>query len=70
MRAPAHVVEGSMRTPAQLREASRTYNCAARDEAEPHLKLGLARHALALAQLAERIERDAPPGIKRKEVAD
>jgi hypothetical protein len=44
--------------PAELREKSRLYREAAEKETDPHLKRGLANDALALAQLAEMIERD------------
>jgi len=47
-----------MRTPAELREASRLAREAASAEAELHIRMRLANHALALAQLAERIERE------------
>jgi len=43
--------------PTVLREQSRSYRQAASKESERHLKRYLARHALALAQLAEKIER-------------
>ena len=49
-----------MRTPAQLRKDCRSTIRAAKREPDPHLKRLMARHALALAQLAEKIERDQP----------
>ncbi len=48
-----------MHTPEQLREGSRLARKAAEEESTPHLKRLLAEHALALAQLAERIVREA-----------
>lgn len=51
-----YMVEGTMPTPAGLREQSRFFRQAITKEAEPHLKRYLASHALALAQLAEKIE--------------
>jgi hypothetical protein len=45
-------------TPAEMREKSRLHRQAARKETDPHLKRKLANDALALAQLAEMIERD------------
>lgn len=50
-----------MPTSAKLREESRVYRQATGNEADPHLKQFLASHALALAQLAERIERTETP---------
>jgi hypothetical protein len=47
-----------MMTPTELRDEARLYRQAAAEESEPHLKRRLASHALALAQLAEMIERD------------
>lgn len=47
-----------MLTPAQWREGSLRAHALARREPERHLKRFLAAHALALAQLAERIERE------------
>jgi hypothetical protein len=47
-----------MMTPTELREEARRYRQASAEETEPHLKRHLASHALALAQLAEMIERD------------
>jgi len=55
-RAPALIAEGDMPTPAELREGSQFYREAGRKETDPHLRHRLARHALALAQLAEKIE--------------
>lgn len=45
-------------TPAQWRDGARQAHDLARQEPERHLKRFLAAHAPALAQLAERIERD------------
>jgi len=54
-----------MSTPAELRELSRRSREAAAKEKTPQIKRGLASHALALAQLAERIERkEAAPRTK------
>ena len=50
-----------MRTPEELREGSRQYLAAATAEPEPHLKLALSNHALALRQLAETMERKGTP---------
>jgi hypothetical protein len=47
-----------MPTTAELREASRLARLAAAEESVPQLKRRLANHALALAQLAERMERE------------
>jgi hypothetical protein len=47
-----------MPTPATLRENARLYRRSAASETAAPLKLRLARHALALLQLAERIERE------------
>lgn len=49
-----------MPTTAELREAARMTRRAAEDESDPHLKQRLAGHAFALAQLAEKIEREEP----------
>lgn len=46
-----------MLTPAELREQSRLYREASAKESVPEFKRRFASHALALAQLAERIER-------------
>jgi hypothetical protein len=46
-----------MSTPAQWRDASRQASDAAEREASPHLKQLWANHSLALAQLADEIER-------------
>jgi hypothetical protein len=48
-----------MPTPAQLRKACRSAIRAAKKESDPHLKRMMANHAFALAQLAEKIEREA-----------
>jgi rubrerythrin len=45
--------------PAKLRELSQLYRQAAEEEATLEIKRRLASHALVLAQLAEKIERDA-----------
>ena len=42
---------------AELREQARRYRQTANHETTPQLKQMLASHALALAQLAERVER-------------
>jgi hypothetical protein len=47
-----------MPTPADLREESRLCRQAAQEEPDPKFKQLWANHALALAQLAEKIERD------------
>jgi hypothetical protein len=47
-----------MLTPAELRHNSRVFRHSAMSEDNPRLKLRLASHALALAQLAEAIERE------------
>ena len=44
-------------TPSDLREMSRLFRRMASEENTPVLKRFLARHALALVQLAEKIER-------------
>ena len=54
-----------MATATELREESRIYREAAADESTPALKLYLARHALALAQLAERLERARAAASRR-----
>jgi hypothetical protein len=58
-----------MPTPAKLRDGSRHCRDASRRETEPHLKHGLICYALALAQLAEKIERKAAQMIKRDKTA-
>ncbi len=55
-----------MATPTELRDEARLYREAAVDESTPTLKLYLARHALALAQLAERLVRARPPADRRR----
>lgn len=45
-----------MLTPLELREQSRFYRTASAQETVPALRRRLASHALALAQLAERLE--------------
>jgi hypothetical protein len=59
-RAPASapMVEGTMPKPAELREISRLAREDAADESCPQLRQRLAQHAFALAQLAEKIERE------------
>ena len=47
-----------MPTPAELREQSRLYRKATDKEITLAIKRRLASHALALAELAEKIERD------------
>ena len=47
-----------MVTPLELREQSQVYRAASEQETVPALSRRLASHALALAQLAERLERD------------
>jgi len=51
---------------ADLREQSRLYRQASRKEADPNLKVRLAGHALALAMLAEKIEREEAETINTK----
>ena len=46
-----------MPSPAELRQTSRSFEWVAEQECDPHLKQRLANHALALARLAEKIER-------------
>jgi hypothetical protein len=60
-----------MLTPAELRHNSRVFRHSAMSENNPHLKLRLASHALALAQLAEAIERATkePPGASPSRTA-
>lgn len=57
-----------MPTPAELRAGSQLYRDAGRKETDPHLRHRLACHALALAQLAEKIERQEMM-VKRDEAA-
>ena len=54
-----------MLTPAEWHEQSLCFRQMAEDEADPHLKQRLQRHALALAELARKIEREA---VLRREV--
>ena len=59
-----------MPSPAELRQTSRSFEWVAEQERDPHLKQRLTNHALALAQLAEKIERgralaDRPAGSCR-----
>ena len=58
-----------MLTPAELRERSRLYREASAKESEPEFKRRLASHALALAQLAERVERAPGDGATVAEFA-
>ena len=51
------LIEAIMFTPVELREEAQRFKCEAKRESDIHLKRGLASHALALAQLAEKIER-------------
>jgi hypothetical protein len=48
-----------MLTPTELRAGSRRAQELALNEMTPHLRQALAAHALALAALAERLEREA-----------
>jgi hypothetical protein len=59
VRAPAHRLEGVMAEHRVLRDQSRAYLERAKQEADPKLKQLLARHAAALAQLAEKVEQQA-----------
>jgi hypothetical protein len=52
------LVERTMPTPAELREESRLCRQAAEEESDPHRKQLWASHALELAQLAEKVERE------------
>jgi hypothetical protein len=56
-------------TPAEWREESRLYRQIAKTEATPHLKQRVFRHALALAELAERIEREEAAGASLEDAA-
>ena len=47
--------------PAELREKPRPYSQVARKQAELHRKRQLANHAFALAQVAEKVEREGAP---------
>jgi hypothetical protein len=47
-----------MLTPVELRDGSRRARELALNETTPELRLALAAHALALATLAERLERE------------
>jgi len=51
------LIEAIMFTPVELREEAQRFKWEAKGESDIHLKRGLASHALALAQLAEKIER-------------
>jgi hypothetical protein len=59
-----------MPTPAELREASRQAREAATKETAPHLKQTLASHAFALAQLAEKLEREELLELDRYSVGE
>ncbi|HXQ53082.1 MAG TPA: hypothetical protein VN802_18465 [Stellaceae bacterium] len=59
-----------MPTPAELRDESRQYRHAAEIETTPEIRRRLANHALVLAQLAEKIEREETGGIKRSQGAE
>ena len=48
-----------MLTPAEWHEQSLSFRQMAEDESDPHLKRRLKQHALALAELARKIEREA-----------
>ena len=54
-----------MPTPIKLREQSALYRETATAATAPHFKKRLADHARALAQLAERIEREEAEKIER-----
>src|SRR5512135_798026 len=54
-----NATEAIMLTSAELREESRRFRWKATRESNIYLKRRLAGHALALAQLAEKIEREA-----------
>jgi len=58
--------EGSLVNSSNLREQSRVYRAAAKMEATLRLRRYLASHALALAQLAEKIDRK----IERKKASE
>lgn len=49
--------------PKHLRDQSRAYRERAKWERDPIISKRLASHALALAQLAEKIERDSKEGV-------
>lgn len=49
-----------MLTPSELRDTARLYREAAAAETAPEIRQRLARHALMLAQIAEKIERAGP----------
>jgi hypothetical protein len=55
-----------MPMPADLREQSRLSRQAGMKEETPEIKLRLASHAFALAQLAEKIERQAASAVPVK----
>ncbi len=58
-----------MRTSIELRDASRLYREASIKENNRHFKIRLARHALDLAMLAEKIEREEAKKVEGKEAA-
>ncbi len=56
-------------TPAQWREASRIARKAAANETDPKMRVLWASHALALAELAEQVERREKAEGRKKLVA-
>lgn len=56
-----------MRTPIELREGSCIYRGASKKETSRPLKILLAHHALELAMLAEKIEREEAEKIALKD---
>jgi hypothetical protein len=58
-----------MRTPMELRDVSRLYREASITENNRHFKIRLARHALDLAMLADKIEREEAEKVECKEAA-
>ena len=56
---PEWIMESTMPRAAELREQSREYRQMAREESAPVIKRYLVSHAVALADLAERIEHTA-----------
>lgn len=58
-----------MASPAELPSEARLFGWVARQKPDPHLKRRLASHAFALAQLAERIERDKTRADSAPQVA-
>jgi hypothetical protein len=57
-----------MLTPAELREGSRRASELALNETTPHLRQALATHALALAALAEKLEREVDEADARSDI--